>query len=459
MSNSESKNIMIHGKVLPTFFTYAIPWVLALLAQSSAGIIDGIFIGKYCGTLQLAATNLIIPVYSVFMAIAIVFCVGGVVRYAKYLGEGNLVHADAIFTKIIIVMIIFSLAMALFGYLFAEPIMSVLGVRGNVYQYSLKYFLILLAFVPFFMIGFSLSSFVRADGNVLLAGIAPLIGVVLNILLDFVLIAKLKMGIAGAAYATGVSQLTGFLILLLHFFWKNNNLRFTKHVGSFKEIVLAAYNGSSELFSEMSTGIIILLYNRVLMAMAGENGIAAFTIVSYLSFVVMMVGYGVSDNLGPIISANYGAKNKVRILQFLGCGLILELLFGIVTVLVLTFASENLILMFINKSQAGAQDVISLTSRFILIFKWGFILSGVNIIMATLFTGLHLPGASLIIAVLRGIILPITLLNYLPKLFNLGLDGVFMAMPISELITFTAAVIVFIFVWKKRSREITISKA
>ena len=456
MSQTEQRNIMIHGNVIPTFLIYAIPWVFALLAQGSAGIVDGIFIGKFCGTLQLAATNLVFPVYSVFMAIAIVFCVGGVVRYAKYIGEGNIAHADAIFTKIMIVMIIFSLLASLIGYLFTDSILSVLGVQGKVYEYSKIYFLILSAFVPFFMVSVTLSSFVRADGNVMLAGIAPLFGVALNVILDFVLIAKLEMGVAGAAYATGASQLLSLMILLGHFFWKKNNLRFTKKMGSFKEIAMAAYNGSSELFSEMSTGIIILLYNRVLMEMAGENGIAAFTIVSYLSFVVMMVGYGVSDNLGPIISANYGAKNKRRILQFLGCGITVELLFGIITVLVLTFSSENLILMFIDKTQAGAGEVIKLTSRFILLFKWGFLLSGVNVILATLFTGLHLPGASLIVAILRGIILPLILLNFLPKIFNLGLDGVFMAMPVSEVVTFTVAMIVFAFVWKKRSKELNV---
>lgn len=266
------------------------------------------------------------------------------------------------------------------------------------------------------------------------------------------------MGVSGAAYATGMSQLVSIIILCGHFLTKKNNLRFTKQIGKLSEIALAAYNGISELFSELSTGLIILLYNRVLMDMVGENGVAAFTIVSYLSFVVMMMAYGVSDNLGPIISANYGAKNKKRILQFLACALTVEFLFGIIMVLLLTFLSDNFILMFIDMSKPSANEVVALTLSFIAIFKWGFLLSGVNIVLSTFFTGLHLPSASLIIAILRGIVLPITLLKFLPTISNLGLNGIYMAMPVSECITFVSAVIVFYFVWKKRSKELSIIK-
>ncbi|UDQ97049.1 MATE family efflux transporter [Lentisphaerota bacterium WC36G] len=453
--SSISSNIMVRGKVVPTFFLYSLPWVLALLAQSSAGVVDGIFIGQYCGTQQLAATNLVFPVYSVFMAISIVFCVGGVVRYAKYIGENDITKADAIFTKVIFTMIFFSVIFVAGGFIFNDSVMKILGVNNNVLQYSQSYFNVLLAFVPAFMIGITLSSFIRADGNVMLAGIAPMFGVGINIFLDYLLIAKYEMGVVGAAYATGASQVVALLILCGHFFLKKNNLRFTKNIGSLKEVALAAYNGSSELFSEMSTGVIILLYNRTLMQMVGENGVAAFTIVGYLSFIVMMISYGVSDNLGPLVSANYGAKNKKRVIQFLLCTVAFVFLVGIMMVSVLSFASENFILMFIDKNQVTANEVIKLTLDFIAIYKWGFLLCGVNIVLATFFTGLHLPAASLIVAILRGFILPITLLTYLPKIASLNLTGVYIAMPISEVITFSCAIIILCFVWKKRSKELT----
>ncbi len=179
------RSILIDGKVVPTFLKYSIPWILALLAMSSGGIIDGVFIGKYCGIRQLAALNLVFPVYSIFMGVSIVFCVGGVVRYAKYLGEKDIVSADAIFTKTILTMVFFSILSLVVGYLFVDNVMSFLGVKGEALQYARAYFMVLNIFAPCFMLGITISSFIRADGNVFIAGFAPFIGVVVNVLLDY----------------------------------------------------------------------------------------------------------------------------------------------------------------------------------------------------------------------------------------------------------------------------------
>ena len=187
------------------------------------------------------------------------------------------------------------------------------------------------------MLGVVLDYFVRVDNRPNLAFIALLFSAIINVILDWFLIVYLQKGIFGAALATGISQLTLIFILLPHFFSKKATLKFVKPIGSYIQIIKATYNGASEFVNEISVGITTLIFNYVMIKNFDIEGIAAFTVINYLLMIGIMISFGISDSLQPIISKNFGAKENKRIKEFLKLAFITVGLVGFIMIFLIIF--------------------------------------------------------------------------------------------------------------------------
>ena len=440
---------MLNGPILNTYLHYSIPWASAMMLLSSAGLIDGMFVGRYVGPTALAAISLISPMYSLLVGVGIMCASGGAVCVARYLGTNDLQNASAMFTKSITALFVISIIMALVVIAFATTIIDFMGATGELAQESYTYMVTIAIFSPTITCSMGLSYFVRVDERPRLASLGLMCTAGANILLDYIFIVVLDWGILGAAIGTGLSGFIAIIILGAHFFSKQAKLRFVRHIGAWKEVLFAYWNGLSEFVSEASIGLVILMINLIVLKEFGENGVAAFTIINYTSWFILTISYGLSDPLAPLVSINHAAGNGQRSNSFVHTALIIIMGMGVVAFVVCTIAPELLLSIFLP----GNTEVRVILLEFLDVYKWAFLFVGANMAITSTLTGFNFAGQSALLALLRGLILPVLLLTILPTM--LGIWGVYVAIPVAESATFLVALILFIRA-KRRNRKMRV---
>lgn len=430
---------MLTGKTFPVFLYYTIPWVMGLLISSSASLIDGAFLGKYVGSSALAAVNLVIPVTTLVFSIAIMMAVGGSVRAGKYLGEEKPHKANAVFTKTVVsvVVILSFLVAALF--IFRAPIIDFLGADENLLPLTKEYFTWIVLFLPFLPVSIALSYFIRVDGKPVFASVGFAFGALINVILDYLLIVEFEYGVKGAAIATGTSHIFILVFLASHFFLKKNKIRLTKQVGEWKEILQASFNGFSEFTNESSIALVTLLFNNVVISQLGAEGVAAFSVINYILFVGLMISYGISDSLHPIISVNLGAEKFERISSFLKTAVLSTFCLGLISIILLHLSPEMILNIFIHESDAKTFEI---AMDFVSFFWPAFLFNGINITFSGYFTAMHKPVQSIIASLSRSLIFPVILIIILPKIFNN--PGIYSAIPAAEFISFIITLWLFV---------------
>lgn len=429
---------MLKQKPLKVFLKYIIPSILGLLSISSASIIDGYFVGNYVGSIGLAAINISYPITSILFGIGLMFAVGSSVMVAKLLGENKTYEAINIFSKAIIVVFVFSIINCALIYLNIENIFYLLNIKNDLHKNADVYLSIIVIFLPFIMVGIVIDYFVRADENPNLSFLALISTSIVNIILDYIFIVKFDYGLAGAAWATGISYSMLIFVLLPHFFTKKATLKFIKPVGSFKVILAATKNGFSEFINESSAGITVMIFNFMMIKYLGSSGVAAYTIVTYFIMVSIMISFAVSDGLQPIIAKHYGAKEFIRIKTFLKFGFITIIGFSSTLVLFVLINPEALVNIFLNENSIQTKDI---TIEF-LKYTWvAFLFVGLNILITSYLTSIHQPFASASISIARSLLFPLFFVALLSYYF--GIVGVYIALPVSEIVTFCIAIYFF----------------
>jgi putative MATE family efflux protein len=426
------------SKISSIFFQYSIPSVLGMLAISSASIVDGFFIGNYVGDIGLAAINISFPVFSFLFGFALMLSVGSSVVSGKLIGEEKIHDASVVFSKTIITITLFSFFMCTVLFLNIETLLNFFGANRELIPIAIEYLSIMLIFIPFLMIGVVLDYFVRVDNRPNLAFMALLLSSLINVILDWFMIVYLQKGIFGAALATGISQLALLVILLPHFFSKKATLQFVKPIGSYTQIIKACYNGTSEFVNEMSVGITTLIFNYVMIQNFDIEGIAAFTVINYLLLIGIMISFGISDSLQPIISKNFGAKKYLRINEFIKLAFISTSLVGVVMIFLILLLPETLANIFLEDNNLDTKQIVLNFTKFIWIV---FIFDGLNLVISAYLTAIHKPLASMLIALSRSLVFPVIFILTLPFLF--GDSGIFMAIPLAEAFSFVIAVFLF----------------
>ena len=425
-------------KISSVFFQYSIPSVLGMLAISSASIVDGFFIGNYVGDFGLAAINITFPIFSLLFGFALMLAIGSSVTSGKLIGEGDIKSASMIFSKTIVCITLFSFITSTILFLNIETILYLFGANENLTKIAIEYLSIMLIFIPFLMIGIVLDYFVRVDNRPNLAFIALLLSAFINVVLDWFLIVYLQKGIFGAALATGISQLALIFILLPHFFSKKATLKFVKPIGNYIQIIKASYNGASEFVNEISVGITTLIFNYLMIKNLGVEGIAAFAVINYLLLIGIMISFGISDSLQPIISKNFGAKENKRIEEFLKFAFVTVGLVGFIMIFLIIFTPTSLANVFLEDTNYKTKEIVLNFAMFIWI---AFLFNGVNLVISAYLTAIHKPLYSMIIAISRSFVFPVIFIFVLPFLFET--QGIFLAIPMAEFITFIIAIVLY----------------
>lgn len=416
-------------KLSKLFIKFTIPSIIGMIFVGIQGIIDGLFVGNVLGGNALASVNLVQPYMQIIMAAALIISVGAQSIIGINLGKGESEKAQNIFRTASILLILISILVTILGVFFSEKIALILGANEVLLEGSSTYIQIISYFTAFIAIMFLFEMIVRVIGKPNISLVSMIISVVLNIILDYLLINKFNLGIKGAALATGISYTMAFLINIIPFVSKKTIINLYK--GRFDKNVLfqMIYNGSSEGVSSISNAISMFLFNTALMKIAGENGIAAFSIINYIAQVGYMVLFGISDGIRPIISYNFGAQNENRVNKTLKISIIVNIIIGAIIFIVMATFSKQLIEIFLK----DGKYVVEIASTGAKIYGIAFLFNGTNILISSYFTAIDDPKNSIIVAMNRGIVFILIGIVILPYIF--GINGIWITIVFADIMT------------------------
>lgn len=424
------------GKIGYLFCKFAIPGVIGLLFVGIQTMIDGTVLGNFVSANALAGVNIIVPIYSFMTAMAIVTGIGCQTIVSMGLGSGNYKRANDALTTAFISLLIMSIFMSILFLCFTDTIVRLLGANEILAPYSVSYLKSLSPFFPLLTLMFMGDYILKAIGRPYFAMIILGGTVIINIILDFVFIAGLDMGTAGAALATGLSFACGSAIILPVLLNENNQVCVRKGDFSMPLLGRIIYNGSSEGISELSAGITIYLFNLVMVHNWGEAGVAAYTSVTYILYAGIIIFVGMSDGIIPVISFNYGAGNWNRVIKVFQTAIKVAAITGIILFTVVFFGSDRIIRFFFMED---ATDAIGIASTGARLCAFAFLINGINILFSSFFTSLGDAKTSIIISLMRGLILICIGIVLYPVLF--GMTGIWLTIPLAEFITVIIGII------------------
>jgi putative MATE family efflux protein len=428
--------------VIIIFVRYAVPSVLGMLAMSTAQVVDGIFIGRFVGPQGLAAVNLAWPLLVGFTGLSLMIGTGGATLANIHRGGGDRKKGNELYTLTMALLALVGVAGSLIGFALLRFIPLVLGADDSVKQLVMDYLGIIFIFAPFFLLVFTQDMFIRGDGKPVFPVAVMMSGSVVNIVLDYLFVAVFRLGIQGAAWATGISQILPFLLmgwyLIFRTGWSLVKPRFELPV-----IFRIMYNGLSEFVDEVSIGLSLYIFNWVLMLRIGSLGVAAYSIAGYVGEIVGIIFYSIAQAIHPAVSFNRGAGNIRRTRAFRNAAFLTNGVIGLGACLALLFSRDYIAGLFVTDG-----EVIRLASEITLFFSFSLILMGINMAAAMYFTALDRPAESAVIALSRSFVMLMAGLFLLPLI--LGTRGLWLSFLFAEAVTL---IFTFLFIKKSERRE------
>ena len=409
---------------------FTIPTIIMMIFTSIYGIVDGIFVSNCVGSDAFAAVNLIMPALMICGSIGFMIGTGGSALVSKTIGEGKKEKANEYFTMLIYVLIFSGLLVTVVGINFIEPIANLLGADEVMLPNCVMYGKVLLLFVVFFMLQNAFQSFLIVAEKPALGLAISIAAGVTNMVLDFLFMYVFKMGVYGAALATGISQMVGALVPIVYFNRKNDTiLRFTKPKFEFKPIINSCINGSSEMLTNLSLSLVNMLFNMQLMKYIGSDGVVAYGIIMYVGFIFIGTYLGYAIGTAPIVGYHYGAGNEKELKSLLGKSIKLI----VITSLVMTGIAEILAQLLASIFVGYSAELMDLTTIAIRLYAISYLISGFNIFSSSFFTALNDGLVSAAISFLRTLVFQIVMIFWLPS--KLGIDGLWLSVAFSELLS------------------------
>ena len=407
---------------------------------------DTFFISKGMGTDGLAALNIAIPIYNFIWGLSVMLGMGGATRYTIARSRGESELGNKIFSLVFAVTLAFSSAFVLVGIFGARWAAGLLGANEEILDLTTTYMRVILIFAPAFALNQVFTCFVRNDGEPNLAMQGTLIGSLINIVLDYVLIFTLDMGMLGAALATACSPLVGMAIMWKHKTRGNNQFHLTKDLSDIKNLGKTCALGFPSLATELSSGIVVIVFNMILLSLAGNVAVAAYGVIANISLVVIAIYNGMSQGMQPLMSEAYGRGNIHGAVAVLKYGLAVCAALSAVIYCVIFFGAEGITAVFNSENNP---DLPGFAVPGLKIYFTAAIFAGINIILQIYFTSTEkaLPGQ--IISLLRGLIVIVPAAFLLSRAFDV--TGVWLAFPVTEAVVAVVGALIYV-CYKRRMR-------
>ena len=423
---------------------FTFPSIVMLVFTSVYGVVDGFFVSNFVGKTPFTAVNFIMPFLIILGSLGFMFGTGGGALIAKTMGEGKIEKARQMFSLIVYTSAICGIVLALLGMLFIRPFATVLGAEGRLLEDSVTYGRIILLAIPAYILQYEFQCLFATAGKPTLGLYVTIAAGLTNMILDALFVAVFSWGLEGAAAATAISQCVGGIVPLVYFACPNNSLlRLGRTEFDKKSLIKTCVNGSSELMSNISMSVVSMLYNVQLLKYAGEDGVAAYGILMYVSLVFQAVFIGYSVGTAPIVSYQYGAGNHRELKGLLKKSFVLVGVFAVIMFAAALALARPLSFLFVGYDE----ELLELTVHAFSIFSFSFLFSGFAIFGSSFFTALNDGVTSAAISFLRTLLFQIAAVLIFPLLW--GVDGIWISVVAAEVM---AVIVTAFFLQIKRKK-------
>lgn len=433
---------MKNNRIFCDFFKYVFLNILGQIGYSCYTMADTFFVSADLGTKGLTALNLAFPMFCLMNGIGLMIGMGGGTCYSLARSRRETQRANQIFTNAAYLTFTASALFFFVGVFLSESLVRILGADDTMFALTNTYLKVMLLFAPAFFTNNLLQCFVRNDGNPALSMAAMITGSISNVILDYIFIFPLGMGIFGSIFATGLSPLISIIVLSPYFLKGKNHFHFIRKF-SLQRVSNIVSNGIPPLVTEVSSGVVMFLFNFIILRLNGNTGVAAFGIVSVISLVVIAIYTGLSQGIQPILSLNHGAGNKENVNTIRTHALTTALLLSVVLYSILFFGADPIALVF-NSEKDMLLQALAIPGIRLYFLACPFI--GFNLVTATYLISTEHPRPAQIISVSRGILVLIPMAFLLSAIF--GLTGVWCSYPLTEA---SVAIMAFI-IYRKTAR-------
>lgn len=439
----ENQNVYLKPVTLKNILKFVVPTIAMTVFMSFYTMVDGLFVSNLIGTNALSAINLTAPIIQLVTAISTMLATGGSAVIMKKMGEQKSEEAKEDFTFLILVNVLVGIIMCGLGYLVMDSVFAGMNLSADVEKYCVEYLSCYLLFTVPILLMNNFTLYMIASEKATLSLVCSVAGGVLNMVLDYVFIAGFHMGISGAAIATGLGYSVTAIVGLFVFSKKKSLLHFKRPVFRFKVLVNAATNGCSEMATALVTGIITMMFNWTMLHYVGENGVAAVTIIMYVLMFASSLYTGYSYGVAPMVSFYYGEQNHQKLRKLVGISLKVIACISVVTVIASFLCTKPLVSIFARPDNPVYG--LAVTGNQICSIALFFI--GFNIFASGMFTALSNGVVSAVLAFSRSFVFMLITMMVLPIV--LGVNGIWLATPVAELMALALSICMFLKYKKK----------
>lgn len=438
------------GSINGLLLKLSIPSMLALFANALYNIIDTIFVGRGVGAEGIAGVTIVLPVMAILSSFAHLIGIGTGTLISRQLGRNEVSQVNKTAGTGFLMIILISVFFSIFGLLFTQPIMKALGATPTILPYATDYGRIIFIGMIWFPFCVSSSNYLRAEGNARDAMNAMLIGLLVNVVLDYIFIFPLDMGIKGAAYATIIGKFTTLVYLAWYFTGSRHLIQFRiRDLRMDKNVLKPAISvGLSGFGMRSSSSVANIILNHTLGALGGDIAIATFGIIYKVTLFFGMPLFGLNQGMQPIVGFNYGADKKQRIKKTIKLGYLYGIIYGLVAVVIFQVFAGPIFGLFTTNQEL--LEIGPRALRIVIAMMW---LMGISHATMGAHQAMGKAKSAFVLAIQRWILLITPMILILPNLFNLGLDGVWLAFPLADLLGAIIALI-FLYVTFKKQKVI-----
>lgn len=400
-------------------------------------VVDGIFVGRGVGSAALGAVNIAVPFITFVVALAAMFPMGGATVVAIRMGRGDKEGANNAFMTAFSVTLLVSVVLMTVGMVFSRQIVDLSGAKklsAQMREMSVQYLFFCSAFSIPMLMGICLSVFVRNDGSPTLSFVGMCAGAAANIFLDWLFIFPFKMGIIGAAIASGLGQVLTVLVLLTHFLHRKGDLRIKSFKISCALVAKVCKRGVPEAVTQLTTPFTALCYNLMLARLVGDIGVSTFSVLSFIYSLANAVFSGVAQGLQPLWGQCYGRKDTDGIKWYFHSGLIINAVLSVLTYGGLFFFDFPVICIF-NKEP----ELIGTASAALPLFALSFIPMALNLIYTAYFFSTKRTVTADAVAVSRGVAVKALMIFCIPLIF--GAEAIWIAPFMTEVLTLAGTIV------------------
>lgn len=436
-------------KIYKLLLKYSIPSIVGMLINAIYNIVDRIFIGQSpdLGSMGIGALTITFPIYVAIMGIALLFGNGGSILFSIYLGKKEEENSKKMLGVSTSLLILSSLIVTIIGIIFLDPILKLFGAEGVLFDYSKQYILVILLGAIFQCIALGLNSFVRADGHPKTSMVTMLLGAIINIILDPIFIYVFKWGMAGAAIATIIGQFFSSLWVILHFISKRCTYKIEPNYMKidWESFKLIFTYGLSAFIIQVAGSFVNIVLNKALVQYGGDVAVSGMGIINSITTLLILPVLGLVQGAQPIISYNYGARNKTRIMQTVKLSMIIATLIMIACSVIVNLFTYSLISIFNNEA-----ELIDFTTYAIRIYFLAVPVVGMQIVGANYFQAIGKYKVSIFLNLSRQILILIPLILVFSHFWQI--NGVLYACPLSDFLAFVLTISFFLFEYFKYYR-------